>query len=1298
MRIHWPIWLTSRQKRSTSGTVALKTRRYRPSLEALEDRLLLSAPEIKQPNVRQDLLVNSANATHFEVDAPTNFFAQTGTLFTVAAKDSFGNTVSDYDGTVAFSSTDKCTKTQLPANATLTNGVGIFTATLTTPLTQYITATDTIDGTLTGTSPGINVCSMYLGCHFTGDGSAQEVFDLEGSIDGVNWWTIPTNLVPPPGYSVRDPQIIEANGALWCAYTATFGFGGPQPAAIMGLSVSTDGQNWSPVNGIGPTGLATPGYIDVSRYASGVSTGFQNAWAPNWFIDADGTTYITFTASTTNSWTNGVLYGIKCKSNPAQMLSWTDPAPLTTKVGEPAAFAAGIEDNSLIRYGGKYYDFWDTSVSGYQEQVSVSTDASPMSGWSLLEPQAFSSSQRPYLSGNVVYKLDGSGWRCYVDNFFNGGGTVFFDQAAGVTDFTSELPLNEQNPWSGPTHVSINGSINSIRAMGVVVIPAPAATLKVQNSGFDLSGSPIVVTVTAQDGQNNLATGYSGTVEFATGDLAAVLPAYSALSSGIGLFSITFNTAGNQAITATDSMNESINGVGPTVSVSNGSETHFWISAPANVTAGNPFVLLVTALDGANNTATDYTGTVHFSTADTLAALPSNATLSNGVGIFAALLGTAGTASISVVDTSLKSVVGTTNPITVAAGATTHFEVTYALPSYPGVSFGPTSFAVTGSPFPFTVTALDKFNNLAPTYAGTLHFTSSDTSANAVLPVDTQLTNGLGIFSATLATAGIQSLTATDGSISSASGDIVTRGLVVTEFTPLPTGFAVTFDKPFDPAFVAMYTQTGIPDDIMLATLGSQVSVRGSVVFNADDSGFTFVKTATASALGSFNPTSGLLAAGKYTVTLRTSLSSGTGFQDSLGVPLDGNNTGGAGSNYVTTFTVSAPPVAVGIPDFAAAPSNTDALFLPSTIGDGGTFDLTYGNHAAATATVTFSTAPAILQSNIQNALNALPQIGTTGTIPNAVVLVINDTKNGANVQVTFQNALATATNQLLTSDTPGVSVGLTTINVPNNVPGNGIPVALSSGLNVTSASFTLEYNPAILNITGAVSKIPTASFTVITTLHSATSATAILSLSSPTAISSNSSAITIGSLLASVPISATAGYGSMQLLHFNSEQLNGTAGPITVTGQDAVQVVAYFGDASGTGGPLSLADVNALAAAANLIPNTVLQTLPGFSAFPTLDPVIIGDVALQNLGGIVSTDVSAINQELISLKTAIPYAPIGLASATSQALAEAPVSLTDNGTIEVGDLASPLVVGRPRPSLKRARVLHVGNLSNKWS
>src|SRR5271170_2653487 len=68
--------------------------------------------------------------------------------------------------------------------------------------------------------------------------------------------------------------------------------------------------------------------------------------------------------------------------------------------------------------------------------------------------------------------------------------------------------------------------------------------------------------------------------------------------------------------------------------------------------------------------------------------------------------------------------------------------------------------ADTGSVFSFTVTALDDIGNVASGYSGTLRFTSTD--GKAVLPGNTALAGGSGMFSATLETVGPQTITATD--------------------------------------------------------------------------------------------------------------------------------------------------------------------------------------------------------------------------------------------------------------------------------------------------------------------------------------------------------------------------------------------------------------------------------------------------------------------------------------------------------------------------------------------------------
>jgi len=73
-----------------------------------------------------------------------------------------------------------------------------------------------------------------------------------------------------------------------------------------------------------------------------------------------------------------------------------------------------------------------------------------------------------------------------------------------------------------------------------------------------------------------------------------------------------------------------------------------------------------------------------------------------------------------------------------------------------------------GVPFRISVTATDANNNIASSYAGTIHFTSTD--AAAALPNDSALNMGAGTFSVTLNTTGPQIITVADTAIPSITG------------------------------------------------------------------------------------------------------------------------------------------------------------------------------------------------------------------------------------------------------------------------------------------------------------------------------------------------------------------------------------------------------------------------------------------------------------------------------------------------------------------------------------------------
>ena len=692
---------------------------------------------------------------------------------------------------------------------------------------------------------------------------------------------------------------------------------------------------------------------------------------------------------------------------------------------------------------------------------------------------------------------------------------------AGVGVFTATLTTAGTQTVTATDTVSssLSGTSGSI-----TVSPAPANHFSISAPSSVSAGTPFNISVTAEDPFDNPAN-YPATLRFTSSDSHAVLPVNATLTGGTGTFSATLNTPGSDTISVFDAAAITVFGRTASITVS-APATHFVISAPSSTTAGSVFIYSVTAKDALGNTAFGYAGIVHISSSDAQASLSADATLTAGSGFFAAALRTAGNQTLTVTDTTNGSL--TSAAIAVSAVAANHFAV-----SAPAA-------AITGNGVSFTVTAKDPFNNTASGYTGTVHFTSSD--ASAILPGNATLTSGVGVFSATLKSVGNQTLTASDvaaPTITGTSNTIATRGLTVTSLTPTPTGFVAIFDKPFNPSLINLYDANGVDgaDDVLLTSANSpQISFHGSLIIDPSDQTITFVKTSDFTG-STFDPSTGVLPAGTYTVTFR---SASNGFVDLLGAPLDGANNGNpAGSNYVATFVVTAPPVAratIGIPAFARGPDSVD------------------------------------------------------------------------------------------------------TINLPNDVA-EGIPLGVSNGSGITSGTFTLTYNSALLNVSGA--SVNTSLTGASLSLDAAsTPGTAILDFSSPIPLANSTAVVQLGGLVATVPNSAASLYKSKALLHWTGVTLNG--GAISVVGGDAVQVVAYFGDATGDG-TLSGGDASDISAVATgTSTNAALGTLSGFSAFPLADPVIIGD--LSGNGNADAPDVTLVNSYLAGTpRPQIPSIPTGL-------------------------------------------------------
>jgi hypothetical protein len=293
--------------------------------------------------------------------------------------------------------------------------------------------------------------------------------------------------------------------------------------------------------------------------------------------------------------------------------------------------------------------------------------------------------------------------------------------------------------------------------------------------------------------------------------------------------------------------------------ISGPAATQFTFTVSPTVDLGSNFTITVQALNANGRPAPGYTGTIDLTSSDGSVNLSYTFTQSDaGSHTFTISLNTLGAQSITATDAAASSLTGTANVFVLSGDG---FSVT-----------GFPSSVTAGSTQNFTVTAVAPDGSALSNYNGTVVISSTDT---ALQPFDVTLTGGTGTFSATLTTAGQQSLIATDSVDATMVGS--ETGITVLPDTPthmkflsLPSG-AIAGD-PIDPAVsVELLDQYGNvatndnTDQVALtlgsnstgATLtgGSAVTVSGGIAafpnLSVDQAG-TYTLVASSSGLNNF--------------------------------------------------------------------------------------------------------------------------------------------------------------------------------------------------------------------------------------------------------------------------------------------------------------------------------------------------------------------------------------------------------------------------------------------------------------
>jgi hypothetical protein len=204
-------------------------------------------------------------------------------------------------------------------------------------------------------------------------------------------------------------------------------------------------------------------------------------------------------------------------------------------------------------------------------------------------------------------------------------------------------------------------------------------------------------------------------------------------------------------------------------------------------------------------------------------------------------------------------------------------------------------------------------------------------------------------------------------------------------------------------------------------------------------------------------------------------------------------------------------------------------------------------------------------------------------------------------------------------SDTPVLSIGEFArgpgqpVNLPASDPTAGIPVRISKGSSVRDVDFTLRYDPALLSVLD-VGLADAISGTL--TLKSVDQVAGLIyvHVANVTGLSDASTALL--RLHAEVP--ADAPYRGRHMLDIGDLKFND--GALSGRADDGLQVVAYPGDTDADG---KYSSFDAL-----LIQRVILRLDSGFSAFPLIDPIVLGDI--NGSGRLDSSDVLSMQLKVL--------------------------------------------------------------------
>ncbi|MFF3348170.1 glycoside hydrolase family 43 protein [Streptomyces sp. NPDC002779] len=192
----------------------------------------------------------------------------------------------------------------------------------------------------------------------------------------------------PPAGRIRDASVIRhTDGYYYVTYTTRTW---QDTSTTIGFARSTDRVNWTFLYDH-PVPIA-----NLSR-----------AWAPEFFVDGDGSVHVIVSCSTTND--EWIFTPYRLRATNSALTAWSSPVALT-------GIGANHIDTFLVRTGSTYHAFTKNETTKYIEYGTATSLAGPYTisrtgdwaGWG------------SYREGPALVQLDNGAWRMFFDGYGDG--------------------------------------------------------------------------------------------------------------------------------------------------------------------------------------------------------------------------------------------------------------------------------------------------------------------------------------------------------------------------------------------------------------------------------------------------------------------------------------------------------------------------------------------------------------------------------------------------------------------------------------------------------------------------------------------------------------------------------------------------------------------------------------------------------------------------------------------------------------------------------------------------------------